>query len=65
MKEFITPRDLGLNSPKGTKFIQGLHGVPDFDGYKNTNPEDWYWVEGLPKEKNAFINQNTVDELLI
>lgn len=37
------------------KYIKGLHGLPDFDIYKNTKPDDWYWKENSKKEENMFL----------
>lgn len=45
----------------GKKYIKGLHGVPNFEEYKNTKPEDWYWLENSKKEENHFLWHDTSD----
>jgi hypothetical protein len=56
-KKFKLYRDVG-SAEKGTLFIRGLHGKPDFKDYKETLPDDWYWEIHTKKEDNAFLHKN-------
>lgn len=66
LREFRTPKDFSPTCKKGTIFIRGLHGVPDF--YKNDDNElyrdenFWWWVKDSGKEDHGFITSYTVDE---
>jgi hypothetical protein len=50
---------------EGKKFIQGLHGVPEYYSKKNAlnNPQDWWWEKGSNKEDNKFLHKTAVDEI--
>ena len=53
-KEIILEVDHGT-AKAGSRYIQGLHGVPDYYAFKYDNPEDFYWAAGSKKEDNAFL----------
>jgi len=48
------------NAEKGSIFIQGLHGVPDHDVWKDEKPEDFYWKAETPKKENSFLFVHTI-----
>jgi len=43
------------NAKAGEIFVQGLHGVPDFEDYKNFQAENFYWKKGSKKSDNRFL----------
>ena len=48
------------NAEVGTIFVQGLHGIPDYDYWKDYDPEKMYWEEGLDKSEDAFLPVNVL-----
>ena len=56
MKEITLNQKVG-SAKRGTVFIQGLHGVPNCEVYKDSKPSEFYWEKGTTKEDNAFLRE--------
>lgn len=61
-KEITLQVDHGT-AKKGTVFVCGLHGVPDYykDNPEMNTAEQWFWEKGSERHQNAFLHESWIN----